>query len=186
MSAKLILENGTCPTGSNAYATTAMCDTWQGIRNSETWPPAPADGEDPNLAAKESALIKATDYLNGLNWRGKRADGGRLMAWPRVDTVTVDGYPVPEKSVPDAVKAANCYLAGLVYAETDLQPILERGGRVQTEKVGSLATTYFDDAADRDIFSALTDLLSMLVIGFEANPTGDSGGGFSIGRLVVG
>lgn len=186
MPSKLILEDGSMPEGANAYATVTMCDTWQSIRNSEKWPPAPEDGEDPNLAAKESALIRAADYLNGLNWRGKRADGGRLMAWPRVDTVTVDGYSVAENTVPEAVKAANCYLAGLAFGKKDLQPVLERGGRVQTEKIGSLQTTYFDDSQNRDIYTALADLLSNLVDGFEPTPNSDSsGGGFSVGRIVM-
>lgn len=187
MSVILILEDGTAPDGANAYATAAMCDAWQANRLSEAWPAAPDDGtDDPNLAKKDAALIKAADYLNGLNWRGRRVDGGRVMAWPRVDVVTVDGYSVAENSVPDAVKAANCYLAGLVYGGTDLAPVLERGGRVKTETVSSLSTTYFDDAQNRDLITALADLLSNLVDGFEPTPNGDSsGGGFSVARVVV-
>ena len=188
MPVNLILEDGTAPEGANSYATAAMCDAWQSNRLSENWSVPPESGEDQEREAKNAALIKAADYLNGLNWRGRRTDGGRLMAWPRVDVVTADGYPVATNSVPEAVKAANCYLAGLVFAEIDLQPALERGGRVQTEKVGTLQTTYFDDSQNRDIYTALADLLSNLVDGFEPTPNGGSSGsgGLTFGRIVVG
>lgn len=184
----LIVEAGSMPEGANSYASVADCDDWQGQRGFRNWP-APPDDEaepDPNLAAKESALILACDYLNGLAWKGRRAAAGRVMAWPRVEVVDGDGYEVAADTVPQNVAYAQCYLAGLAYGETDLQPVLERGGRIQTEKVGSLATTYFDDARDRDVFTVLSDLLGGLAVGLGGEQGQESGGGFSVIEVVRG
>lgn len=160
----LIVETGTQPPGANVYADVATCNAWQQARGSGTW--LAYDGaEDPELARKEAALILATDYLNGLRWKGRRAASGRIMAWPRLDVIDGDGYHVPGDVAPVNVVNAACYLAGVVFDGLSLQPSLERGGRIQSEKVSSLQTTYFEDARDREVFTVVSDLLGGLAIG---------------------
>ena len=183
----LTVETGTMPPGANSYASVADCNDYQFARGSEDWPPAPEGGDDPNVAQKEAALVRATDYLNGLAWKGKKASGGRVMAWPRIEVEDADGYVVPADSVPLNVVYACCYLAGLVYAGTDVQPVLERGGRIQSEKVSTLETSFFEDAANRDVFSALADLLNGLALGFgDYAGVGVKGGGDRMGKVVLG
>ncbi|UQZ90209.1 hypothetical protein C4J81_13760 [Deltaproteobacteria bacterium Smac51] len=184
----LIVEDGTMPEGANSYASVSECDTWQTERASTVWPTSPEPGEDAELAKKEAALILASDYLNGLGWNGRRSKGGRVLAWPRIGAVDTDGYLVPPDVVPKAVKSACCYLAGMVFSGSDLQPVMERGGRVQSESVGSLATSFFDDAASRDIYSALADLLRGLASEFDGYAgTGSGAGkkGFYIKRAIL-
>ncbi len=171
MADTLIVEDGFMPDGANAYAHVEAADEWQAARGSSVWPKAPAAGEDPNRAAKEAALIRAADYLNGLRWKGRRAEPCRVMAWPRCGVIDGDGHAVPERCVPAAVVAANCHLAALAYAGTDLQPALERGGSIRKEKVGQLETEYFEGAATRDVFSAVADLL----FGLALNLGGEAG-----------
>ena len=81
-----------------------------------------------------------------------------------------------------------CYLAGLIYpGKVDLQPILERGGRISNDVLSGMSTSFFDDAANRDIYAAVADLLSGLAYGFERFAgAGDNraGRGFQ-GRVVV-
>lgn len=181
----LIVENGTMPEGANVYADVATCDLWQQARGSEAWP-VPDDGaEDPDTAKKEAALILAADYLNGLRWKGRRAASGRVMAWPRLDVVDGDGYAVPGDVVPVQVVNANCYLAGLAFEGMNLQPSLERGGRVQSEKVSSLQTTYFEDARDREVFTVISDLLGGLAIGLGGEQ-GVTPGGMRVIEVVRG
>lgn len=163
----LIVEDGSKPLRANSYCSVTDCDAWQAERGLLTWPAPPESGDDSRLADKEAALIKAADYLNGLNWKGRRAAAGRLMAWPRLEVVDGDGYAVAEDEVPEAVPAAACYLAALVIGGTDLQPVLARGGRVASEAVDSLSSSYFDDAASRDVHSTLADLLSGLAHDFK-------------------
>ena len=185
----LIVENGTLVPGANSYATVEMADAYHQARGSEEWPisspepdpaPEPDDGADESdtdadtpgdvdtsLAQKEAALIRATDYLNGLAWKGRRAAVGRVMAWPRIEVIDADGYEIASDSVPENVVFACCHLAGLIFAGTDAQPVLDRGGRVQSEGVSGLNTSYFDDAANRDVYAGVADLLSGLAYGFD-------------------
>ena len=172
----LTIETGQMEPGANSYATVADVDEWQSARNSETWPPAPESTDpdnpepDTNMAAKEAAILKAVDYLNGLNWTGLRAAPGRLMAWPRLGVVDVDGFAIASNHVPQAVKAACAYLAGLAFEGIDLQPVLERGGRIQSQSIGRLSKSFFPDAPGRETFSALSDLLG----GFLRAPGADT------------
>jgi hypothetical protein len=160
----LIVENGEMPAGANAYCDWAFADDYLNDRGFTDWPQGAV-----MEAAKCAALVKAADYLNGLKWYGKKAKAAdpRVMAWPRVGAYDTDGDEIPEKYVPYAVKAANVYLARLVYIGTDLQPILERGARVSSESVGTLSTSFFDDAPSRDVYSGLADLLRGMSEEFE-------------------
>ena len=136
----LVVENGLMPSGANAYCDLDFADEYLSERGFADWPVYAADDPDADNGAKEAALIKAADYLNGLNWVGKKskADSPRVMAWPRIGATDIDGWPIAEGVIPYAVKAANAFLARLALTGTDLQPVLERGGRVQSESVGSL------------------------------------------------
>lgn len=185
----LIVENGTMPPGANTFASVEDCNAWHGLRGLTVWPAPPGSGDDPQLAAKEAALVRAADYLNGLGWTGRRAKGGRVMAWPRIGAVDGDGFEIDENTVPEPVNSACCYLAGEVFGGADIQPILERGNRVQSESVGSLSTSYFDDAASRDVFSALADILRGLVPELDEFAGIANGAGkprLIIGKVVLG
>lgn len=185
----LIVEDGSMPQGANTYASVADSDDWHGRRGSSIWPPPPGSGTDPEQAAKEAALILSTDYLNGLGWNGKRPPGGRLLAWPRFGAVDADGYKVDVDTVPEAVKSACCYLAGVSLDGVDIQPKLERGGRIQSQSVGKLSKTFFNDAANRDVFSALADILRGYVPELDEFAGIANGAGkpkFAIRKVVLG
>jgi len=207
----LIVEDGKMPEGANSYATVEQADAYHALRRTEAWPihtpdqdasdpdPDPDVGGaepdtepgDPALEQKQAALAMATDYLNGLAWKGRRAAPGRIMAWPRKDVVDADGYAIADDCVPENVVLACCVLAGLVMDDTDLQPTLDRGGRTSSEGSGITAASYFDDAANRDIFSGVADLLKGLADGFDRfSGTGDNkagrGSGAVFGKVQVG
>lgn len=212
----IVEDGGMSRPGANSYVSVADCDAWQAGRGFRDWPPpepgsgggtvaslggntgresgddqieggSEGAGDDPNRAVKEAALIRAADYLNGLRWKGRRAGPGRVMAWPRLGVVDGDGYEVPEGSVPVNVAQAQCCLAGLIYGGVDPQPVLERGGRIRSEKAGSLESAYFEDASGRDAFTALADLLSGLALGLGGGQGRDAGGGaFRVHRAVRG
>jgi hypothetical protein len=160
----LIVEDGTMAQGANAYCSVDFADGYLSDRGLADWPLGSTD-----IAAKTASVIKAADYLNGLRWYGKKAKAvaPRVMAWPRTEAEDRDGEIIGENVIPYAVQAANAYLARLVYIGTDLQPILERGGAIQSEKVGNLSTSYFESAANRDIYAGVADLLSGLCSDFE-------------------
>ena len=166
-----VVETGQLPDGANAYCGVDFADAYLAARGHADWP-APGESQ----AEKEAALVKAADYLNGLSWRGRKvkADEPRVMAWPRTGATDSDGWEIGEDVIPYAVKAASAFLARLALGGQDLQPVLERGGRIQREKVGSLETEFFDDAPARDVYCGLADLLKGLAADFD--DYGGSGG----------
>jgi hypothetical protein len=168
MTLSLIVENGSMVNNANSFVDVQFVDTYQQMRGNTTWPEAPAPPEeDPNNDIKVISIIKATDYLNGLNWSGRKYYPDQIMAWPRNNASNSYGIGLPCNIVPMAVKYASCYLAGLIYSGIDIQPVLERGGRIQAESVGSISTSYFEDAPNRDIFTVLADLLHEICYDFR-------------------
>ena len=159
----LVVEDGTMPEGANAYCGLDFAASWLADRGHSDWP-----SDDGSVPARTAALIKAADYLNGLRWYGRKAAAPvpRVMAWPRVGARDSGGDSIPENVVPYAVRAANAMLARLVFTGVDLQPVLERGGKIQSESVGSLSTSYFSDAPTRDVYTGLADMLRGLASDF--------------------
>ena len=137
----LIVEYGSCPEGSNSYISIADADAYLVPRG--LWPVTPdVPGEnegdpaapDPVMvAAKESALLRAADYLNTLQWYGQPVDWQRTMAWPRIGVQLPDGGTIPMSLVPKAVAQAQAELAGLIYGGTNPLAPVERGGKVIAE-----------------------------------------------------
>ena len=162
----LVVEDGTMPEGANAYCGLDFAADWLADRGHSDWPT-----DDATVQARTAALIKAADYLNGLKWYGRKAPAPvpRVMAWPRVGARDSGGGAMPENVVPYAVKAANAMLARLIVNGTDLQPVLERGGKIQSESVGSLSTSYFSDAPVRDVYTGLADMLRGLASDFVSS-----------------
>lgn len=183
----LIIEDGTMPDGANSYASVAETDAYWSLRSvgkSSSWPsspeqPAPTPEEpepqpepDPNIAQKEAALIRASDYLNTLQWHGEKIFWDWPMAWPREGAGLPDmkisdpvGPDIPADGevkryiIPTAVKRACMELAAVfIGGENPLAPV-ERGGRVASETVGPISTSYFDDAADETLYPAVAGLI---------------------------
>ena len=185
----LIVEDGTCPEGSNSYISLVDADAYLVPRG--MWPVTPDAGGSPDLAmiaAKEAALLRAADYLNTLQWYGQPVDWQRTMAWPRVGVPQPGGGVVmlPDSIVPRAVAQAQTELAALVYGGTNLLAPVERGGRILSEShsttEGSVdviggdsksdSYTYAESAPIETYFPAVSGLVSA----FLAVVPGKSGG----------
>ncbi|AUO64104.1 hypothetical protein WM46_04665 [Citrobacter freundii complex sp. CFNIH2] len=94
-------------------------------------------------------LIKAMDYLEGLDWVGLKADPRQPLAWPRVNVVT-DGYDFPADEVPRQVITAQTMLA-VEAIDGDLLSSV-REAAVKTERVeGAVTMTYA--VADGEVFT---------------------------------
>ncbi len=184
----LIVEYGSCPEGSNSYISIADADAYLVPRG--LWPVTPdVPGEnegdpavpDPVMvAAKESALLRAADYLNTLQWYGQPVDWQRTMAWPRIGVPQPGGSKgavLPYNIVPKAVAQAQAELAGLIYGGTNPLAPVERGGKVIAEShsttEGSIdviggdsksdSYTYADGAPIETYFPAVVGLLHALL-----------------------
>ncbi|HBC7432829.1 DnaT-like ssDNA-binding protein [Enterobacter bugandensis] len=94
-------------------------------------------------------LIKAMDYLEGLDWVGSKADARQALAWPRANVI-LDGHDFPSDQVPRQVITAQCMLA-VEAIDGDLLSSV-REAAVKTERVeGAVTMTYA--IADGEVFT---------------------------------
>jgi hypothetical protein len=91
----------------DSYATLAEADAYHTARGNGTW-------TGPN-AAKEAALIRATQWLDGrynVRWPGTRWKlREQALDWPRYDAVDRDGTLIDGDTVPPEVIKATCEAA---------------------------------------------------------------------------
>lgn len=135
----MIVEDGSIVPDADSYLSVEDADTYHADRGNAAW-------AELAEAAKEAALIKATDYLTQKyrgRWKGSRVSAEQSLDWPR-EGVYVDGFAVPDDEVPHAVRKACAELALISVTET-LNPAIARG--VKREKVGELEIEYQDGAA---------------------------------------
>lgn len=94
-------------------------------------------------------LIKAMDYLEGLDWVGSKTDPRQPLAWPRVNVI-LDEYDFPPDEVPRQVITAQCMLA-VEAIDGDLLSSV-REAAVKTERVeGAVTMTYA--VSDGEVFT---------------------------------
>ncbi len=113
----------------------------------------------------EALLIKAMDYLNGLNWYGSRATFDQPLPWPRSDVV-FDGYNYPATDFPRQLITAQCMLA--IEATTGDLLGANREAAVKSEAVsGVVSVTYAvtDNTSFTPTYPAVMAILRGLVMG---------------------
>ena len=151
----LIIEDGTQPTGANAYVSTADADAYHLARSNAAWAAA-------TTGVKEAAILEATTWLNGQAWKGRKV-ASRTMAWPRADVVDGDGWTVAIDTVPEVVGMACAELAGEIVAGSD--PLAVQDRAMSEMSVGPISISYEQGAAKAPTFPAVTALLRGLVYG---------------------
>lgn len=145
--------------------------------------------DDPEIAKKEAALMRAFDYLNGpLKWLGSKVDWQRMAAWPRENVPIPGSDPdrpeyIANDVIPEAVCRAQMELAAFIYNGRDPLAPIERGGKYtqksdsKSEGVDVLSESerhsiaYASNAPVEDFFPSIYPLLRPLleVVPGEAN-----------------
>ncbi|MBW7852211.1 MAG: hypothetical protein H3C38_17085 [Rhodospirillales bacterium] len=152
----LIVEDGSGRADANAYVTISYADDYHALRDNAAW-------EAATEAAREAAIIRATDHLDRVHrYRGEPLSAGQALAWPRTGVEDRTGRAVT--GVPAGIRRACAELALRALAE-DLDPDLPHGGRVKSETVGPISTTYFDGAPGGKTRPAVSGLLGGLTAG---------------------
>lgn len=132
----LIVEDGTGRTDAETYISVNVFKTFCLKRGYDV------DAYD--LDVMEIALRKAADYINTqFRYKGFRLTGDQAMEFPRNSLYDWSGLLVT--GVPMRVKNACCELAFKALT----QPLYQdqnRGGKVVSESVGPISTTYAEDA----------------------------------------
>lgn len=133
----LIVEDGTGLTAAESYLAVSDADAYHAARGNTTW--ASLD-----TTTKEQALRSAASYIDTIQrYKGFRLTQAQALEFPRTSCFDWSGFPA--EGVPARVKQACAELAlrasgGSLYAD------LSRGGKVKSEAVGPISTTYADDA----------------------------------------
>ncbi|MEB7890979.1 hypothetical protein NGK36_17045 [Hafnia alvei] len=130
-----------------------------------------AEGRDLELPEKtEPLLIKAMDYLTGLNWQGQRTNDEQPLAWPR-SNVVFDGRLYPKDKIPRELVTAQCMLA-IEAKEGDLLAS-NREAAIKRERIeGAIDTTYAiaDGESFKPSYPAVDSMLREFTTStFEAN-----------------
>ncbi len=159
----LVVEDGTGRTDAESYNSVADIATYAAARGL-TWP-----GSATSTSLQEACARRAFDYLNNEQryyYRGLRLTSLQTGSFPRKGVVMRGGLAVADGVIPTQLKWAHAELAIRAAASAtsgavaDLQPDLDRGGRIQTTRVDVLSTTYFDDAPSETVIAAVQGLLA--------------------------
>ncbi|EIR17500.1 hypothetical protein YPPY72_2498 [Yersinia pestis PY-72] len=122
----------------------------------------------------EPLLIKAMDYLNGLNWYGSRAKLTQPLPWPRSDII-FDGFSYPSTNIPPQLITAQCMLA--VEAIDGELLGSNREAAIKSEAVsGAVSITYA--VSDTESFTPNYPAVMAILRGFVA------GSGFAINAIA--
>jgi hypothetical protein len=162
----LIVEDGTGLATAESYVSVADADAYHLAMGNAGW--------TGTTTVKEAALRRATQYLDArYRFRGTAKTTTQALLWPRVASTSLYSgvigaglapYPaVPEWPVKRLIDAC-CELAlravaGPLYADQD-------AGRIQSETVGPISTTYFDQANGGQVrYSIVDDMLGPILAG---------------------
>lgn len=150
----LIVEDGTGLANAEAYISVADADTYFAARGDTVWAAL-------TEAAKEQALRKGADYLEGYRWKGERYTATQALSWPRA-YVVVDGYTLDADELPTALVRANAELA--VRASAAVLST-DASAQVVSETVGPISVTYAAGARQQTRYEAVERLLAALMWG---------------------
>lgn len=130
------VEDGTKPEGANAYISVAYADSYFTDRGIAAW-----TGDN---AAKEKAIVKATDYIDkrfGRRFRGYRESRDQELEWPRMNAVDNDGWLLSNKDeIPRQLKKACAEYALRALTAALVEDPTGASGEVEAvrEKVGPI------------------------------------------------
>lgn len=123
----LIIEDGTGVTNANSYVSTTTLTTFATARGVTL------------TGGAESLLVRAMDYIEGLNYKGLKKGYTQLLQWPRYD-VYIDGYYSDPNAIPQQLKDGQCHVAIAIDQGTDL--LVDAPRKTSMEKIGDLEVQY--------------------------------------------
>lgn len=129
----LIIETGVGLSNSQSYASVETLKAYARARG-ETVPSNPAECE--------ALLLKAMDFMRGLDYIGDRATRDQALDWPRYNVV-IENFPYNSTTLPRQVEQAQCALA-IEAQKTDLLPTTpgNTSGPVIEKTVGPITLKY--------------------------------------------
>lgn len=162
----LFVEDGTGTADADAYVSVAALKAYADARGI-----AYVGHSDTVL---EQKVREATIYIDSrYRYKGSRMLGSQALEYPRASLFDWSGHEVT--GVPKRVRDACCELALKALTE-DLYVDLDRGGKIKSESVGSLSTTYADDAPVGKVWTIAENLLKQYIKSKDHDPMPVFGG----------
>lgn len=148
----MVVENGIGLTDSNSYVSVDFADNYFSDRNVSEW------GELEETA-KESALIRATDYIDNIfQWYGKKLNPNQSLRFPRSNLVDYEGNEI--NGIPNCLKQVVCDASLVVSQGTELFQTKEANGDVVSETIGQLSFSYSKTNKETVTGSSLYDSIN--------------------------
>jgi hypothetical protein len=162
----LIVEDGTGLLDANAYVDIPYVSAYLLGEQLEAWE---ALGEP----EQESAIIRATRYIDSLEFIGRRKTLEQNLSWPRVD-VTYDGFEI--EGIPAAVKKASAEAVGLFLDGAEFFSD-EADRETVAEKIDVIAITYKQSSSFDTKAATKFEVINGLLKGLTKTGNGNSGFG---------
>jgi len=158
----LVVEDGSGVAGANTYADEVYVDAYCAGLGLAEWAAKTAE-------EKESAILRAMQYIESRAWKGAKAEELYPLEWPRAAVEDRNGFAIDEDEIPENVKKA---LAEAAHREADsprgLQKDLKGSPQVKRSKAGSLETEFF---AGTEEAGARLVLIEALLVGLVVEDT---------------
>lgn len=172
----LIVEDGTGMPDAESYVSVSEADMYHTKMANTVWT------ESSDVAKKEAMLRRAVRYLDGaygVRTNGDPKNVDQALIFPQVGATYMDGREVPEDSVPQVWKDAQCEAALLALQGVDLATTISAGPRLKRKKTDVLEKEWFEDSyVNQPFFGWLDVLLAPLV------PPTDDDQTIQIGQVV--
>ena len=160
------VEDGTGKSNAVAFCDATFVATYATLRGL-TWPAQASTG-----ALQEAAIVLGPDYLRNetrFPYRGTKKTASQSMPFPRTGCSEKNGPAIADTEIPFRLKEANARAAimiansGTTGALLNLEPSLERGGKITTSKIDVISTTFADDAPVETVYPAVQGILAPLL-----------------------
>jgi len=146
--------------GSDSYATLAEYQTYALEIHNDAFT---GHGHD---AQHEAELRMAARYLDTFyKWPGSTRYQAQARAWPRLQELVVDGWPVPIDTIPQAIKDAQCEIAYQIHQGATPFATIDTGAAIR-EKVDVIEVEYAPGTArNRPAFQAADRMVADYTMG---------------------
>lgn len=138
MPSLLVIEDGSVVANANTYASAADLVSFANFRGLSI----PSD-----QTSQEQLLLKAMDYIEPLDWLGRRFKASRdqPLEWPRYDVI-IEGWPVYMNEIPRQLIYLQCCVA-IEYQSNELLPTFlpNQHGSVASEEVEGVVRIAYEN-----------------------------------------
>lgn len=146
----IVVEDGTVVANANSYVSEAELTTYATARGVTI------------TGNTEQLLIKAMDYIEGLDFIGVKYSLDQALQWPRVNVV-IDSYLQDITTIPTQLKNGLMETALAIDAGNEPLSNLER--EQQSVKVGDISVTYSSGANATTVVRKISNALAKVVKG---------------------